>query len=243
MIFVIIDKAIKWRHRNVNEILKQWQHIFKLDPAKDISDEHLEMICESDTDAVMIGGTDDVTLDGVLDLLYRVRRYALPCILEVSSQEAITPGFDYFFIPSVLNSSEKKWLVDMQHAAIKQFRGMMNWNEIFVEGYCILNPDAKAYQKTNCVMPSEEDVISYAIMAEHFFKLPIFYVEYSGMYGDPSIVKKVKEQLNQTLLFYGGGIDSEEKARTMKQFADTIIVGNVIYTDIEAALSTVDAVK
>lgn len=227
----------------VNEILKQWKHIFKLDPAKELSDEHLELICESGTDAIIIGGTDNVTLDGVLDLLYRVRRYALPCVLEISSQEAITPGFDYFFIPSVLNSSEKKWLIDLQHEAIKQFRGMMNWDEIFVEGYCVLNPDAKAYKKTACKMPTDDDVISYAIMAEHFFKLPIFYMEYSGTYGNPELVKKVKEQLHHTRLYYGGGIASFEMAKEMKRYADTIVVGNIIYTDIEAALATVDAVK
>lgn len=227
----------------MNELVKQWQHMFKLDPAKEISDEALEMLCESGTDAIIIGGTDHVTLDGVLDLLYRVRRYALPCILEISNQEAITPGFDYFFVPAVLNSTEKKWFFDLQHAAIKEFRGMMNWEEIFVEGYCVLNPAAKVFQQTNCQLPSEDDVISYAIMAEHFFHLPIFYLEYSGTYGDPALVKKVKEQLSNTLLYYGGGITTAEQAKEMKQYADTIIVGNIIYQDLQAALETVNAVK
>lgn len=75
--------------------MNEWKHIFKLDPAKEISDEQLEMICESGTDAVIVGGTDDITLDGVLDLLSRIRRHTVPCILEISSMEAITPGFDY----------------------------------------------------------------------------------------------------------------------------------------------------
>lgn len=224
-------------------MMKNWRHLFKLDPAKEISDDQLEQLCESNTDAIIIGGTDNITLDSVLDLLYRVRRYALPCVLEISTEDAITPGFDYYFIPMVLNSSEKKWLVDMQHEAIKEFRGMMNWDEIAVEGYCILNPDAKAYKKTACHLPGEEDVLSYAIMAEHFFNLPIFYIEYSGTYGDSALVEKVKKQLNNTLLFYGGGITSKDQAEEMKQFADVIVVGNVIYEDFSAALETVAAVK
>lgn len=225
-----------------NEI-NQWQHVFKLDPAKEINDENLERICESGTDAIIIGGTDNITLDGVLDLLYRVRRYALPCVLEVSNIDAITPGFDAYFIPSVLNSRDKKWIMDVQHEAIKQYGSLMNWDEIFVEGYCILNEESKAFQKTESFLPDESDVISYATMAEKFFKLPIFYIEYSGTYGDVNIVKKAKAQLNETKLFYGGGIETSEQAQEMKEYADTIVVGNVIYSNIEAALETVHAVK
>lgn len=225
-----------------NEI-NNWQHVFKLDPAKEINDEDLERICESGTDAIIVGGTDNVTLDGVLDLLYRIRRYALPCALEVSTTDAITPGFDAYFIPTVLNSQDKKWVIDMQHEAINEFGNVIDWNELFVEGYCILNEKSKAFQKTNSIMPTDEDVISYALMAEKFFKLPIFYVEYSGTYGNVTLVEEVKKQLNETKLFYGGGIETLAQAKEMKQFADVIVVGNVIYSDIEAALQTVQAVK
>lgn len=33
----------------------EWRHVFKLDPAKDISDEALEKICESGTDVILVG--------------------------------------------------------------------------------------------------------------------------------------------------------------------------------------------
>jgi len=225
-----------------NEVNK-WQHVFKLDPAKEITDENLERICESGTDAIIVGGTDNVTLDGVLDLLYRIRRYALPCAFEVSTLDAITPGFDAYFIPTVLNSQDKKWIMDIQHKAIKEYGNLIDWNETFVEGYCILNEESKAFKKTNSLLPDEEEVISYAIMAEKFFKLPIFYIEYSGTYGDVQLVERVKQQLTETKLFYGGGIETLQQAKEMKQFADVIVVGNVIYSNIEAALETVQAVK
>src|SRR5690625_6407540 len=61
-----------------------------------------------------------------------------------------------------------------------------------MEGYCILNEHSKAYQKTTCYLPNEDDVLSYAFMAEHIFKLPIFYLEYSGEYGDPQLVQDRK---------------------------------------------------
>lgn len=223
--------------------MTQWNHLFKLDPAKEISDDDLERICESGTDAVIVGGTDQITLDGVLDLLSRIRRYTVPCILEISEMDAITPGFDYYFIPMVLNSKEKKWFMDIQHEAIKEYRDMMDWDEIMMEGYCILNEESEAFKKTNCKMPDDEDVLAYAFMAEHIFKLPIFYMEYSGTYGDPQLVKSVKEQLNNTLLCYGGGIENPNQAIEMKEHADLIVVGNVIYNDLEQALQTVAAVK
>lgn len=223
--------------------MNDWKHMFKLDPAKEISDDHLELLCESGTDAIIVGGTDNVTLDGVLDLLAMIRRYSVPCVLEISDVDIVTPGFDHYFIPMVMNSTEKKWMMDIQHEAIKEYKDIMDWNDIFVEGYCILNEDAKAYHKANCKLPSTEDVTAYAYMAENVFHLPIFYMEYSGTYGDPELVKNVKNELNDTMLLYGGGITNADEAKEMKEHADVIIVGNSIYTDFKQALKTVKAVR
>ncbi|OZM56825.1 geranylgeranylglyceryl/heptaprenylglyceryl phosphate synthase [Lottiidibacillus patelloidae] len=221
-----------------------WQHVFKLDPNKEINDENLELICESGTDAVIVGGTDGVTIDNTLDLLMRIRRYSVPCVLEVSTIEALTPGFDYYFIPTVLNSNETKWVTGLHHEAVKEYGDIMNWDEIVMEGYCILNEKCKAAEVTKVNANLEvNDVVAYARMAEKMYNLPIFYLEYSGTYGDPAIVEKVNNTLTNTKLFYGGGIDSKESAKEMSRFADTIVVGNVIYEDLKAALATVTAVK
>lgn len=222
----------------------EWKHVFKLDPAKDISDEALELICESGTDGILVGGTDDVTLDGVLDLLVRVRRFSVPIALEISAVDAITPGYDYYFIPSVLNSRDAKWVKGMHHEAIKEFGDIMHWDEIVAEGYCVLNPNCKVAQVTDAETALEtEDVVAYARMAEKYFKLPIFYVEYSGTYGDVEVIEAVKEVLEETKLFYGGGITTVEQAKEMAALADTVVVGNIIYDNLQAALKTVAAVK
>ncbi|WP_027410401.1 heptaprenylglyceryl phosphate synthase [Anoxybacillus tepidamans] len=224
--------------------VRQWRHIFKLDPNKEISDEQLEQICESGTDAVMVGGTDGVTLENVLDLMARIRRFAVPCILEISNIESVTPGFDLYFVPTVLNSRETKWIVDLHHEAMKQFGELMNWDEIVMEGYCILNKDCKAATLTGAKTElSDEDIVAYALIAEKMYKLPIFYLEYSGAYGNIETVRKVKEVLHHTQLFYGGGIESADQAKEMAQYADTIVVGNAVYKDLSRALETVKAVK
>ncbi len=223
---------------------QNWRHVFKIDPAKNISDEDLEKICESGTDVILVGGTDGITLDNVLDILVRVRRYTVPIALEISTVESVTPGYDYYFIPTVLNSSETKWVKDLHHAAIKEYGDIMVWEELVAEGYCVLNPDCKVAQATSANTDlSEDDVIAYARMAENYFKLPIFYLEYSGTYGDVEIVRATKNVLTTTKLFYGGGITSVEQAKEMAAIADTVVVGNIIYEDLQAALKTVDAVK
>ncbi|MFC0558988.1 heptaprenylglyceryl phosphate synthase [Halalkalibacter alkalisediminis] len=224
--------------------VNEWRHVFKLDPNKEITDEALEAICETGTDGLIIGGTDGVTLDNTLQLLARVRRYTVSCALEISNLEAITPGFDYFFIPSVMNSPDLKWVQGYHHQAIKEFGAIMNWDEIAVEGYCILNPEAKAAKLTNAnTNVTTEDIVAYARMAEHLYHFPIFYLEYSGTYGDPKVVKDVSTVLKNTQLFYGGGIRSVEQAREMAEFADTVVVGNLIYEDLDSSLATVEAVK
>ena len=223
---------------------KTWRHAFKIDPAKELSDEDLEIVAESGTDGIIIGGSDGVTVENVLDLLARFRRFSVPLALEVSTVESVTPGFDYYFIPTVLNTTDSKWFNGLHHEALREYGHMMNFDEVVTEGYCIMNPDCTAAKVTGVdTMPDEDDVQAYARMAEHLFSLPIFYLEYSGRYGDPQIVRTAKEVLSNTRLFYGGGIRTVEQAKEMAAIADTVVVGNVVYDDLKAALKTVAAVK
>ena len=220
--------------------VREWRHVFKLDPNKPITDEQLEMLCESGTDAIIIGGTDGVTLENILDLMARVRRYTVPCVLEISSIDAVTPGFDLYFIPTVLNSRNTKWITGLHQEAVKEYGEIMNWDEFMVLGYCVLNEDCKVAKLTeaNTVL-TEEDVAAYAMMAEKMFHLPVFYLEYSGTYGNVEVVKEVKNKLKDTILFYGGGVKSLAQAEEMADYADVIVVGNIIYEDIKTALKTV----
>lgn len=223
--------------------ISEWDHVFKLDPNKTITNAALEKLCTSGTDAIIVGGTDGVTFENVTDLQERLEPYNVSVVLEVSDLEAVVPGFDAYFIPLVLNSRHKKWLFDVQHHAIKEYADMIDWQDMLTEGYCVLNPEAKVYQKTDCKFPNEQDVLAYAKMAEHIFRLPVFYMEYSGAYGDPELVKKVASQCNHTKLVYGGGIRSNKQAEQMAEFADVIVVGDVIYDNLEIALETVEAIK
>jgi len=224
----------------MREDIRDWRHVFKLDPDKTISDEHLELLCNSGTDAIMVGGSSGVTFDNTIDLLSRVRRYALPCVSEISNLEAVVPGFDLYFIPVVLNSRQGQWITGRHREALKQFGKMLPWDSLVPEGYVVLNPDSTVARLTHAdANLGRQDVIACANLTEKLFRLPVCYLEYSGTYGDMDLVRQVRDNLEETQLFYGGGINTADKARQALAAADTIIVGNVIYEDIEQALSTV----
>lgn len=224
--------------------MHQWKHVFKLDPDRAISDKDLELICESGTHAVMVGGSSGVTFDNTVDLLSRIRQYSLPCVLEISHRDAIVPGFDLYFIPIILNAQDPRWIVGEHHAAVREFGAMMHWDQIIPQGYVILNEQSQAAKVTEAQTKlDDKDVVAYARMAEHLFRFPIVYLEYSGIFGNMETVRQTANVLNKAQLFYGGGIDNLEKALQVSEVVDTIVVGNVIYDNIEQALETVKIVQ
>lgn len=224
----------------MHEDIRHWRHVFKLDPDKEISDEHLDRICTSGTDAIVVGGSTGVTFDNTIDLLARVRRYELPCVSEVSTIEAVVPGFDLYLIPVVLNSRQGQWITGRHREALKQFGKMLPWESLVPEGYVVLNEDSTVARLTQAdANLGRQDVIAYANLSEKLFRLPVCYLEYSGKFGDMELVREVRDTLEESQLFYGGGIDSAERARQALAAADTIVVGNIIYEDIERALETV----
>lgn len=224
----------------MHEDIRGWRHVFKLDPDKTISDEHLDLICTSGTDAIMVGGSSGVTFDNTIDLLSRVRRYELPCVSEISNLEAVVPGFDLYFIPVVLNSREGQWITGRHREAIRKFGKMLPWETLIPEGYVVLNGDSTVARLTHADTDlGVQDVMACASLSEKIFRLPVCYLEYSGTFGDMELVRTVRDSLEETQLFYGGGIDSAERSRQALAAADTVVVGNIIYEDIDRALETV----
>lgn len=218
---------------------KNWKHITKLDPDKHISKADLKTVVESGTDAIMISGTQNITDENVSQLISMLKNYDIPKILEPATPEAVMyEGIDYIFVPLVLNSRDLKWIVGKHVNWIK--KQSIEWDMITPEAYIVLNPESAVAKLTKSDTDlTDNEVVAYARYAEKYLHLPITYIEYSGTYGDPHKVKKVKQSLTETSLFYGGGIDSKEKAAEMKACADVIVVGNVVYTDMEKFLATI----
>ncbi|MCM3208231.1 heptaprenylglyceryl phosphate synthase [Paenibacillus illinoisensis] len=226
------------------DMIKQWRHVFKLDPDREITDEALDLVCMSGTDAIIVGGSSGITYDNTVDLMSRVRRYELPCVLEVSDLEAVVPGFDGYLIPMVLNATDSKWMIGHHQQAIERFGYLIPWDLLIAEGYIVLNADSTVARLTGADTElTTGAAVAYAQAAERLLNLPIVYMEYSGTFGDMELVGETRRQLDRAHLIYGGGIDNPEKAAQASEIADTVVVGNIVYSDLKKALETVQAVK
>ncbi len=218
---------------------KNWKHITKLDPDKSLSHDDLKTIVESGTDAIMISGTQNITSKNVSQLISLLKDYEIPKILEPATPDAVVAeDVDYVFVPLVLNTNDLKWIVGKHKDWI--MNQTIDWNKVIPEAYIVLNPQSAVAKLTESKTDlTSDEVVAYARYAEKYLRLPIVYIEYSGTYGDPHVIKKVSESLNEASLFYGGGIDSRATAAEMKRYADVIIVGNVVYTDIDKFMETI----
>lgn len=223
---------------------RTWRHVFKLDPDRAIDDRTLERVCRSGTDAILVGGSSGVTFDKTVELLSRIRRYGVPCALELTDPALGVPGFDGYFIPMVLNARHRDWWIGRHVAALRQFGRMVPWEITAGEAYIVLNGNSTVARLTDAETDlSADEVAAYGLLADRLWRVPVVYLEYSGSFGDMDVVRRVRDGLSQARLFYGGGIRSEEQARAAARAADTVIVGNVVYEDPDAALATVEAVK
>lgn len=221
-----------------------WKHVFKLDPERPIDDETLDLLCTSGTDAILVGGSSGVTFDNTVDLLSRIRRYEVSCALELSDPACGVPGFDGYFIPMVLNTKRTEWLIGHHIEALRDFGHLIPWESVVGEAYLILNGDSTVARVTGAdASISNNEVVAYSQVADRLWNVPVLYVEYSGVFGDMALVQRVSQGLKQAHLFYGGGIDSPERAAQAAQVAHTIVVGNIIYENLDAALATVSAVN
>lgn len=156
----------------------------------------------SQTDAIMIGGTDDVTEDNVIHLMSRIRRYPLPLVLEISNIESVMPGFDFYFVPTVLNSTDVAFHNGTLLETLKTYGHSIDFEEVIFEGYVVCNADSKVAKHTKANTDlTTEDLEAYAQMVNHMYRLPVMYIEYSGIYGDVSKVQAVSEHLTETQLF------------------------------------------
>lgn len=219
--------------------INEWRHVFKLDPAKPISDTDLEALCMSDTDAIVIGGADNMTEDDVLHLMSRVRRYPLPLALEISNIESTVPGFDFYFVPSILNSKDVQYHNGHLHEILKTYGHMIHFEEMIFEGYVVRNPESKVAKYTKAkAQLSIEDIEAYAQMANEMYRFPVFYLDYSGTQGQIEELRAAQALLSTTQLFYGGDLDSFETAKNIADIADTLVVGDLVYEDIKKAIKT-----
>jgi phosphoglycerol geranylgeranyltransferase len=144
-----------------------------------------------------------------------------------------------------MNTTDVAWIVGKHQAWVRHAKNRIPWDMVVPEAYIVLNPDSSVGKVTKAVCNLDPDeVAAYVSVADHYFHFPIVYIEYSGMYGNPAVVKAASGAIDKAILYYGGGINSAEKAAEMSRYADTIVVGNAVYDQGAAVLkATVDAIQ
>ncbi len=228
----------------LSQIFKAWRHVFKLDPDRNLSDEQLEAVCLSGSDAILVGGSSGVTYDNTVELMSRIRRYELPCAQEVSTLDSVVPGFDLYLIPMVLNTNRAEWIVGHHRVGLENYGELIPWDLIAAEGYIVLNSDSTVARLTGADSGIDaEAAAACARLADKLMRLPIVYIEYSGTYGDLDLVREVRRATDEASVFYGGGVRDYATALAAAGAADTVVVGNIVYDDLSAALDTVRGVR
>ncbi|WP_436926511.1 phosphoglycerol geranylgeranyltransferase [Halosimplex amylolyticum] len=224
-----------------------WDHILKVDPDKDLVDgETFEDIAECGTDAIEVGGTTGVTEEKMRWVIDGCAEYDIPLYIEPSNLTNVvhTDGVDGYLVPEVLNAGDVAWLTGMQKEWVR-LDDEIDWERTFTEGYIVLNPESSAaiYTESNCDLDAD-DVAAYAEVGEQMLGQEIIYAEYSGTFGDPEVVGAAADALEESTLFYGGGIHDYESANTMAQYADTVIVGDLVHDEgVDAVTETVEGAK
>lgn len=114
-------------------------------------------------------------------------------------------------------------------------------DKIIAEGYVIQHLDSKAAHVSGVdTLYTPDQVAGAALATEVFYGFPIFYIEYSGTYGGPEDVMAAAAYLDDTVLLYGGGIESTHQTEEILDAgADAVVVGDCFHDDPDRYLQTI----
>jgi phosphoglycerol geranylgeranyltransferase len=243
-------------------------HVTKVDPAKDLP-ENLELLARTDLVLVggSDGVTEDNTLDAIERI--RGACPDLPVLQEPYSSRQVSPetvdAVDSVAIPAVYNGDHDNFvgkhvafftevgrkpeetfgtglpvvgglIASMGREAVADLSA-----QTVGEGYVIQNPDSKAADVSQVEATyTPEEVAGAALATESFYDFPVFYIEYSGTYGGPEDVEAAANYLDETVLLYGGGIESQEQTEEILDAgADAVVVGDCFHDDPEKFRRTI----
>lgn len=239
-------------------IIKNWLkekgklHFTLIDPDKQSSEKAAKLanLCESfGTDAIMVGGStidQEITDKTTKEVKDSVK---IPIILFPNSSNAISRFADYIFFMSMLNSKDRRFLIEEQLKGAP-FIAKSKIKPIPL-GYIVIstskipttvervgNPD-KIFEK------DVEKAVAYALAAK-YFGFHCVYLEAGSGAEKPvpvEMVKEVKKNLDIPLIV-GGGIRTPEAAKEIiKAGADVIVTGTIIERDPEIQKKIINTVK
>ncbi|MET1102101.1 MAG: geranylgeranylglyceryl/heptaprenylglyceryl phosphate synthase [Pyrodictiaceae archaeon] len=220
-----------------------------VDPEKPVDAGRIRKLLDEGADAVLVGGTLNVTPYDVDQTIQKLRDEGIdrPIIIFPGGVNNIGRLADAILFMVLMNSLDPYWLTGAQISAafiIKRFK-----LEAIPTAYIVLGPGAAAGHVGKALpVPMEIPYIAaaYATAAE-LMGMRLVYLEAGS--GSPQTVPKrivevVRKSIEYPLLVVGGGIRREDQAKEItKSGADAIVLGTIIERDEERAASIVRAIK
>ncbi len=210
-------------------------HMTLLDPAKQEPEQAAElsaMAKELGTDAIMVGGSTDVTQENLDATVKAIKKSCdLPVIYFPSGAHAISRYCDAIYFMSMLNSRSIKHVIGEQVAGAPIVK-MLGLEPISM-GYIIVAPGMKVGEVGQAEVVKRDDLkgaCAYALAAE-FMGMQLVYLEAGSGAPEPvplEMVTAVKKAITVPLVV-GGGIRNGEQALAVKKAgADIIVTGTIV---------------
>ncbi|WP_266082862.1 geranylgeranylglyceryl/heptaprenylglyceryl phosphate synthase [Haladaptatus caseinilyticus] len=158
----------------------QWEHVTKVDPDKALHDgDTYADIADTGTDALILGGTTNVTESSVQSILDALVSVEIPVFVEptyhpTTFQHGALRGY---LIPTVLNAGDRTWETGAHQEWVRSTNAI-DWERTHTEAYIVLNSDSAVatYTQADCDLDAD-DVVAYAILAEQILGQEIVYLE------------------------------------------------------------------
>ncbi len=231
-----------------NKVSEGKVHMTLIDPDDQSPEEAARIAREArnaGTDAIMIGGSTGITRE-LMDETIRAIKAAvdLPVIIFPNSASVLSPYADALYFMSLLNSQD----IDMVIG--QQVKGAIYVKKLGIEpipmGYIIVEPGMTVGRvgRAKLIPRDRPDLaVAYALAAQ-YLGMRLVYLEAGSGAPEPvpaEMIRRVKDEIDVPLVV-GGGIRTEEKARSAARAgADIIVTGTIVeeVEDIEGALGEI----
>ncbi len=216
-------------------VAKRPMHMTLIDPAKQSHEKAAEIASEAEglgTDAIMIGGSTDVTQENLDATAVAIKKVVkIPVIYFPSGAHAISPYTDAIFFMSMLNSRNVRMVIG------EQVMGAPIVEKLCLEpvsmGYVIVEPGMKVGEVGQADLVKRSDLkaaVAYGLAAQ-FMGMDLIYYEAGSGAPEPvpgEMVAAVKSKLKIPVIV-GGGIRSADQAAALrKSGADIVVTGTLV---------------
>ncbi len=202
------------------------------------------------TDAIMVGGSTVKETKLVDETVKEIKENcSLPVILFPNSSEAVSQFADYIFFMSMLNSKDRKYLLEEQlngALLVKKFNlKPIPMAYILISTSVLKTQVERASQLDAIKMYDIKKAVNYALAAK-YLGMQCIYLE-AGSGAEHSVpnemISEVKKEVKIPIIV-GGGIRNGRVAREkVNAGADVIVTSTMAEEKLEALKEIIEAIK